>query len=84
MCGIKFFATDKMNFKFSHSLFNNTERGGMIRFGGHFGCTRVVTEQCSFRKKKKFDPFSFYREGIFFFFFLLELVFLVLTVSVVR
>ena len=31
----------------------------------HEGCT----EQCSFRKKKKFDPFSFYREGIFFFLF---------------
>lgn len=36
-----------------------------------------------FSQGKKFDPFSFYREGIFFF-FLLELVFLVLTVSVVR
>lgn len=83
VCGIKFFATDKMNFKFSHSLFNNTERGGMIRFGGHFGCTRVVRNNVLFARKRSLILFLFIVK-VFFFFFLLELVFLVLTVNVVR
>lgn len=58
VCGIKFFATDKMNFKFSHSLFNNIERRDGDTFRWPFWMYRGCTwNNVSFLRT--FDPFFF-------------------------
>lgn len=62
VCGIKFFATDKMNFKFSHSLFNNIERRDGDTFRWPFWMYRGCTwNNVSFLRT--FDPFFLLLRG---------------------